>query len=111
LPAGKPAGKYASGYTGTERKPMGFIAIDHPDEVIHWFAAYPESERARGVAGECPHACQHRILKVVGWGPDLTRYELHVCDDVCQGNCRGWSGPATYDRLATIDWKLLEDPG
>ena len=49
------------------------------------------------------------MLKVVGWGPDLTRYELRTCEDEgCGGNCRGWSGPATYDRLCTIDWKLLE---
>ena len=87
---------------------MGSIAVDNPDVVIDWFPDYPESERARKVTGDCPHPCEHRILKVVGWGPDLTRYELSVCEDVCAGDCRGWHAPATYDRLRTIDWKLLE---
>jgi hypothetical protein len=82
------------------------IALDHPGD-LSWVEDYPESERQRRVAGDCPHACMHRFLQVVAWGPDLTRYELRICTDVCAGNCRGWSGPATYDRLMTIDWKLL----
>jgi hypothetical protein len=87
---------------------MSSIAVDNPDLVIDWFATYPDAERKRRPAGNCPHACEHRMLSVVAWGPSLTHYELRICtDDGCQGNCRGWCAPATYDRLCAIDWKLL----
>ena len=86
---------------------MDSIGIDNPDEVITWFAGYPAGERARKITGECPHACPHRILRVVGWGPDLEHYELRICRDICAGNCRGWCAPATYARVRTIDWKML----
>jgi hypothetical protein len=93
---------------------VSHIAIDHPDEVIHWFACHPESERARPVIGDCPHACDHLGTTVVGWGPDLAHYELVICDGFtsgCEGNCRGWcAAPAGYDQLAAIDWKLLGTP-
>ena len=89
---------------------MGSIAVDNPDIVIDWLASYPEAERQRRPARDCPHACRHRILAVVAWGPSLTHYELRICKDPdgCQGNCRGWCGPPTYDRIRTIDWKLLQ---
>ena len=87
---------------------MGSIAVDNPDCVIDWFPDYPESERARKIIGDCPHACKHRILKIVGWGPSLTHYELLICrDDGCQGNCRQWDGVGTYESRKAIRWKLL----
>lgn len=88
---------------------MAFISIDHPDEVIHWFAVYPDGERERPVIGDCPHECRHMGTAVVGWGPDLAHYELVRCDDDgCRGNCRGWcAAPAGYKELTSIGWKLL----
>ena len=90
---------------------MSSIALDHPGD-LSWFPGYPEAERRRIPSGDCPHPCQHRILKVVAWGPDMAHYELSVCQDYgCQGNCRAWHGPSTYERLMTMDWKLLAPPG
>lgn len=85
---------------------MSHAAISQPDEVIHWFASWPEAQRGRPVLGDCPHArCPHVATTVVGWGPDLAHYELVVCDsDGCQGNCRGWAAAGQY---TGIDWKLL----
>ncbi len=77
---------------------MSSIALDHPGD-LSWFPGYPEAERRRIPSGDCPHPCQHRILKVVAWGPDMAHYELSVCQD------------STYDRLMTMDWKLLAPPG
>jgi len=85
------------------------IAIDYPDEVIHWMPGYPESERSRPVAGDCPHDCRHRICKLAGWGPDYRHYVLYYCgDDGCGGNCRGWA-PLAGDRAETrgMAWRLL----
>lgn len=67
-----------------------WVQIDHPDEPVHWFAGYPESERRRVAVGPCPHDCEHRSTSVEAWGPDLDHYELVVCDDICAGNCRAW---------------------
>ena len=88
---------------------MSGIALDHPGDIT-WFPDYPENERKRLPVGDCPHPCDHRILKVVAWGPDMDHYELSICRDICGGNCRGWHGPSTYYRLKTIDWKLLTEP-
>jgi hypothetical protein len=90
------------------------IAIDHPDEVIHWFADYPEAERARRPVGDCPHDCEHWMTAVVGWGPDLKHYELVRCDvkDGCNKNCRGWmaaAGASSYELHRRIEWKLLDE--
>ena len=80
---------------------MREIAIDYPDEVIHWMPAYPETERARPVVGPCPHECRDRIFKLAEWGPDYEHYVLYYCDDDgCQGNCRGWA-PLVGDRAET----------
>jgi hypothetical protein len=88
---------------------VSHVAIDHPDEVIHWFACYPEAERARRIAGDCPHDCRHMGTAVVGWGPDREHHELLTCTDSgCQGNCRGWlPAPGTYQQIVSIDWKAL----
>ena len=90
-------------------RPVREIAIDYPDEVIHWTPAYPEAERARPVTGPCPHECRHRIFKLAGWGPDWAHYVLYYCsDDGCQDNCRGWA-PLVGDLADAnnTDWKLL----
>jgi hypothetical protein len=88
---------------------VSFVAVDYPDEVIHWFAVYPESERRRRITGPCLHDCKHLGTAVVGWGPDLQHYELVRCDDDgCRGNCRGWcAAPAGYKQLTSIDWRRL----
>jgi hypothetical protein len=89
---------------------MGSIAVDNRDTVIDWFPDYPEAERSRRPVGDCPHTCQHRLTKVVGWGPSLKHYELHICQDACQGNCRGWmagTGASSYELHCRIAWKLL----
>ncbi len=91
---------------------MSSIAVDFPDEVIHWFASYPEHERARTVIGRCPHDCPHNLTATVGWGPDLVHYELHRCDvpDGCNRNCRGWmaaTGATSYELHRRIGWRLL----
>lgn len=68
-----------------------YVSIDHPDEVVHWFACYPQAQRERPVIGDCPHECEHRAYSVVAYGPNLEHYELVVCDDDgCAGNCRAW---------------------
>jgi hypothetical protein len=87
------------------------MSIDYPDEVVHWFACYPETERKRSVIGYCPHDCGHMGTAVVGWGPDHAHYELVICDsDGCQGNCRGWcAAPVGYKELTSVEWKLLGD--
>ena len=90
-------------------EPVREIAIDYPDEVVHWMPDYPEAERKRPVTGACPHECRHRIFKLAGWGPDYDHYVLYYCDDDgCQGNCRGWA-PLTGDRADTrrMTLKLL----
>jgi hypothetical protein len=89
---------------------MSFVHVDHPDEVIHWFKVYPETEQQRRPIGDCPHACPHMQTAVIGWGPDLQHYELIICTDSgCRGNCRGWVGaPVTYDQLCAVDWKVLD---
>ena len=91
---------------------MREIAIDYPDEPVHWMDGYPEAERARTVIGYCPHGCRHRICKLAGWGCDYKHYVLYYCDDGCAGNCRGWA-PLVGDRAETrgIAWKLLGGPG
>ena len=88
---------------------MREVAIDYPDEVVHWMPSYSEAERARPIAGECPHECRHRIFNLAGWGPDYAHYVLYYCgDDGCKGNCRGWA-PLVGDRAETkgIALKLL----
>jgi hypothetical protein len=97
-----------------------FVRVDHPDDVIHWFASYPESERTRPPLGPCTHECEHRQSATVGWGPDLKHYELIVCEesDGCNGNCRAWlptddnahggTGGPTYRRAVfNPDMRLL----
>lgn len=91
---------------------MSAIAVDYPDEVIHWFASYPDAERTRPVIGDCTHDCPHNMTATVGWGPDLKHYELHRCDvrDGCNRDCRGWmagTGATSYELHQGIDWKLL----
>jgi len=93
---------------------MSLVMVDNPDCVIDWFASYPEAERARKVAGDCPHECPHNVTSTVGWGPDLEHYELVVCDVTggCDGNCRGWmagTGATSYELHRRIGWKLLGD--
>jgi hypothetical protein len=90
------------------------ITIDHPDQVIHWFATYPEADRARPVLGPCPHDCAHLATTVVGWGPDPAHYELIICDGQaergpgCDGQCRGWlPAPGTYAQHCAVAWKHL----
>ena len=90
---------------------MREVAIDYPDEVVHWMPDYPAAERTRPVVGPCPHECRHRILHLAGWGPDYGHYVLYYCaDGGCAGNCRGWA-PLAGDRPETrgITLKLLGD--
>lgn len=35
----------------------------------------------------CTHGCEHRSTKVVGWGPNVSTYELEECSDC---GCRAW---------------------
>ena len=85
---------------------MREIAIDYPDEVIHWMSDYPEVERSRAILGPCPHECRHRSFRLAGWGPDWDHYVLWICaDDGCQRNCRGWV-PLTGDRPDTTGMTL-----
>jgi hypothetical protein len=94
---------------------MGLVAVDvSPDQIIEWFSSYPETERQRHPVGDCPHACAHRMVKVVAWGPSYEHYELHVCDDPdgCKSDCRGWTagtGATSYELLRRTKWKLLAD--
>jgi hypothetical protein len=93
---------------------VALIRIDYPDEVIHWFASYPESERRRPALGRCPHACAHLQTATVGWGPDAAHYELIRCDGQaergpgCDGHCRGWlPAPGTHAQHLAVEWHLL----
>ncbi|HEY2090034.1 MAG TPA: hypothetical protein VGH54_28935 [Mycobacterium sp.] len=92
---------------------MSFIAVDvSPDQIIEWFACYPEAERRRLTVGPCPHDCPHNMTATVAWGADLKHYELHTCDvkNGCAGNCRGWmaaTGATSYELHRRIDWRLL----
>lgn len=63
--------------------------LDHPGD-WHWFKGYGPTE----TVGPCPHpACTHHAQSVIAHGPDLTRYELVVCevDTGCAGRCRAWT--------------------
>jgi hypothetical protein len=92
---------------------MSSIAIDYPDEVIHWFRDRLGQEHARRMTvGPCPHNCGHRSTTVVAWGPDERHYELVACDDDpgCAGNCQGWmpaEGAYRSEARHRIDWRLL----
>lgn len=94
---------------------MGLIAVDvTPDEIIRWFATYPEAERKRPATRPCPHDCPHNLTATVAWGPDLRHYELHACNvpDGCDGNCRGWmagTGATSYELHRAIEWRLLSE--
>jgi hypothetical protein len=91
---------------------MSFIHVDHPDEVIHWFAVYPDAERQRQPVGPCPHDCQHLCTATVGWGPDLKHYELVRCDTDCHGDCRGWmAAPGGYAEHVAIEYTHLSPGG
>lgn len=81
-----------------------------PDEIVQWFVSYPETERKRVAVGPCPHDCAHRMTKVVAWGPDFAHYELNVCEDGCNGDCRAWLRVLQDGRELwnTIQWNLLE---
>jgi hypothetical protein len=56
----------------------------HPGDV-----SWHDGHGPARVLGACPHACEHRSLGVVGWGPDADRYELVACEG-CGGTCRAW---------------------
>lgn len=96
-----------------------WVAIENPDVVIDWFADYREPQRSRKPVGPCPHACEHRVIAIVAWGPDLAHYELAVCNDGCGGDCRGWLpadrngegglyGPSRKAAMADPEtWRLL----
>jgi hypothetical protein len=91
---------------------LSSIAIDYPDEVIHWFGDRLGREHARRrPVGPCPHDCGHRATTVVAWGPDEAHYELVACDDDgCAGNCRGWmaaEGTFRSEERRRIDWRQL----
>lgn len=63
--------------------------LDHPGD-LHWFRGYGPAQ----IIGPCPHAgCRHHAQSVIAHGPDLTRYELVVCevDAECAGQCRAWT--------------------
>lgn len=51
---------------------------------VHWFKGYgPVTLTGR----QCPHACEHRSMSTIAWGPSLTHYELVDCRDC---GCRSW---------------------
>lgn len=66
---------------------MAEAHLDHPGE-ISWFKGYGPSP----VLGACEHDCPHNAQSVIGWGPDMRRYELAQCDvqDGCASGCRAW---------------------
>jgi hypothetical protein len=91
---------------------VAHITIDYPDEPVHWFAVYPQTERDRRAAGACSHRCEHAETAVIGWGPDAAHYELVVCQAWCGENCRGWlPAPGTAAQHAAVRWQHLEPAG
>lgn len=79
--------------------------LDHPGE-FSWFAGHGPLP----VLGDCPHHdCRHNNLAVIGWGPDLRRYELVKCtvEGQCEGRCRAWINQHT---VATTTWLQVDDP-
>lgn len=84
---------------------MAEAHLDHPGE-ISWFKGYGPAP----VLGPCPHAgCPHNAQSVIGWGPDMRRYELDQCDvtEGCATECRAWADG--HGRTTTpwqhVDWQ------
>lgn len=50
---------------------------------LHMFAGYEWAD----FGAPCGHGCEHRSIKVVGWGPNVATYELEEC---CDCGCRAW---------------------
>jgi hypothetical protein len=50
---------------------------------LHMFSGYEWLD----FGDPCDHDCEHRGQSTIGWGPNLSTYELVKCDD-CQ--CRAW---------------------
>lgn len=83
---------------------MAEAHLDHPDE-ISWYKGYGSAP----VLGPCPHDCPHGNQSVIGWGPDMRRYEMVQCDELsgCNTTCRAWAdgrGVETTDWLH-VDWR------